>query len=140
MADALRKLLKTAAHDLRAGADLYAARAPGIADKAADEDLRRLLDETVDRARTHAAVIGRSGLDKGGDDNLWMAGILDDAERDTKTIEAGQPRRRSCLIKRRMRSARSTRCFTTSSSRSTRSCESCCGRLCGDVDSRAAIR
>lgn len=69
---------------------VFAERVPGVTEHAGDSDLRRLLGEIVDRADTHGAVLGRSGLDVGGDENLWMAGILDDAERDTRTIEAGR--------------------------------------------------
>ncbi len=79
--------------------DLYEAetqaqeRTPALLDSVADPELRAAIESHV--AATHGqaarleAVAGFLGESASGPESLWAGGILDDAERDTKTVEAG---------------------------------------------------
>ena len=82
-------LLTTCIQDLFAGERDLAARLPAVAAQAKDEILRTALDRVVAHAQAHADKLEESGRAKGGPENIWMRGILDDAERDTQTIAAG---------------------------------------------------
>lgn len=82
-------LLTTCIQDMFAGELDLAARLPAVAAQAGDTSLRAVLDDIVSQARAHAARLEDSGRAKDGPDNIWMRGILDDAERDTRTIVAG---------------------------------------------------
>ncbi|HEY0621470.1 DUF892 family protein [Sphingomonas sp.] len=84
-----QNLLTTCIQDLLAGEQDLAARLPAVAAQAKDEALRTTLGEIAAQAQAHAQSLEDSGRAKGGPDNLWMRGILDDAERDTRTIAAG---------------------------------------------------
>lgn len=83
-------LLHAAAQDLHAGKLDAAQRLPGIAGQASDADLRELLTAEAVRAGEQAERLAGTGLNPAGPKNLWMAGILDDAERDGRSTE---PRR-----------------------------------------------
>lgn len=89
----LEELLQLYLWDLYAGCLLVERRLPAIAGRASDADWRtevRALAETAGlRAqRMHAASAG--GVED-GPDNLWMRGIMDDADRDTRNISVGPP-------------------------------------------------
>lgn len=81
-------LLHTAIQDLHAGKVDAAKRLPALADHARDPALAALLRDEADRAKRQA---GRLAAAAGTDDptNLWMEGILEDAERDTRQTEPG---------------------------------------------------
>ena len=74
--------------DLAEGCRALHGRLPAIAGSADDEILRAQLDgaaeEADDRAKRLEPLTGREGPD-----NVWMAGILDDGERDTQSIACG---------------------------------------------------
>ena len=83
-------LLHAAVQDMLAGKRDAAARLPGIAKRARSSALREVLDDEVARAEAQAARMKAAGLDSAGPKNLWMAGILDDAERDGRSTEPGR--------------------------------------------------
>lgn len=77
-------LLHVALQDLRAGKALLAERLPALQDAATDARLVATIASLCD----HAAA-GRERLDAlnagEGPNNLWMRGILDDADRDARS-------------------------------------------------------
>ena len=83
-------LLHTAVQDLHAGKRDAADRLPAIAAKASDPALVDLLTAEVAQAAAQADRLAATGLDAMGPKNLWMAGILDDAERDGRSTEPGR--------------------------------------------------
>ena len=83
-------LLHAAAQDLHAGKRDAAARLPAIARAARDPALVGVLSAEADRAAAQAARLEGTGLDPSGPRNLWMAGVLDDAERDSRSTEPGR--------------------------------------------------
>jgi ferritin-like metal-binding protein YciE len=82
-------LLLVSVQDLHAGQAMLADRLPALAAAARDEALRALLEAQVGAARAAAARLAATGTDVSGPENLWMAGILDDAERDTRSHQPG---------------------------------------------------
>lgn len=83
-------LLHTAVQDLYAGKGDAAARLPRLADAARDAELVALLGAEAARAAAQTARLAGVGGDLSGPANLWMRGILDDAERDARTTEPGR--------------------------------------------------
>ena len=81
-------LLHVALQDLRAGKASLAERLPAIADAAADARLAASLSEEVALAEAAGRRLAEIG-GGGGPDNLWMAGILDDADRDARSHQPG---------------------------------------------------
>ena len=81
-------LLHVALQDLRSGKALLVERLPSIATAVGDARLSALLAAETDRA-----VVAHGRLDhaggEGGPNNLWMAGILDDADRDATSHQSG---------------------------------------------------
>lgn len=74
--------------------DLHAGRADAVdrLECIAREAGAKVAPAVAELARAFAAEAGRFeklGIDLDGPSNLWMAGIMDDAERDTRSIEAG---------------------------------------------------
>ncbi|HEX4694157.1 DUF892 family protein [Sphingomonas sp.] len=84
-----RELLEAALQDLNAGAEALASRLPAIAGHLTDDSLRAAFDDLVDRARQDVDRLRDTGMAAGGPENLWMAGVLDDAERDTQATAPG---------------------------------------------------
>lgn len=84
------ELLHVACEDLHAGKRAQVDRLPGIADQCGDADLARLLHDEAARADAQAKRIGKVAANLGSPDNLWMGGILDDAERDTRQTQPGR--------------------------------------------------
>ena len=82
-------LLHVAVQDLHAGKREQAHRLSGIAQSARDPVLRDLLLAEIVRVGTQAARLAEAGGDMEGPANLWIAGILDDAERDAGSHEPG---------------------------------------------------
>lgn len=89
--ETLPDLLALALQDLCAGCDAFADRLPGIAAHARDARLVEQLGELGHDARARGDRLRATGCADGGPENLWMAGILDDATRDTRSIAAGPP-------------------------------------------------
>lgn len=88
-------LLTVALQDLHAGEQLWLERLPTLRDKAGTA-LQRFIETECARAAAQAQQLKEiaSGLDINidGSSNLWMIGILDDAKRDSDTIEVGDKR------------------------------------------------
>lgn len=82
-------LFTSCVQDLHAGELLLVERLPEILDYADDPPLRDILNAQITQSRLQAERLRASGEDVAGPPNLWMAGILDDAHRDTQSIVAG---------------------------------------------------
>ena len=82
-------LLHEAVQDLHAGKLAQTERLAAIAEAARDPELRGLIEAEVGRAGIQAERLAAAGGDMGGPGNLWIAGILDDAERDARSHEPG---------------------------------------------------
>jgi len=82
-------LFTTCLQDLAAGERMLADALPGIADGAADETLQVLLLAHVAACRDSVAGLSTYGRDLDGPENVWMAGICDDARRDSATTAHG---------------------------------------------------
>lgn len=82
-------LLHICLQDLRAGKEALAERLPGISAAATDGHLRALLDREVEQADEQGRRLDALGDAGGGPENLWMTGILDDAERDARSHQPG---------------------------------------------------
>ena len=83
-------LLHVALQDLHAGKEAQAVRLPALAAQCHDAVLKKLVDAEAARAASQAARIRGVAANVTGTENLWMAGILDDAERDTKQTQPGR--------------------------------------------------
>jgi ferritin-like metal-binding protein YciE len=85
-------LLHAAVQDLHAGKADAATRLLRLAEHATDPELAELLGREAGRAGEQAQRIAGTGADGDGPRprNLWMTGILDDAERDTRQTQAGR--------------------------------------------------
>lgn len=95
--DARDALLTTAIQDLRAASALAVERLPDIIKHVKDAGLRDLLAEAADKARSDCARLIETERGEGGEPNIWMKGVFDDADRDASTIAAG-PLRDTALI------------------------------------------
>jgi ferritin-like metal-binding protein YciE len=90
--DTLDALLVACIQDLYAGEVLTVARSPHLVEAAGGETRDRMDDNRTrsaaqaEKLRGIAALIG---ADAEGPDNIWMAGVFDDADRDTRTIAPG---------------------------------------------------
>jgi ferritin-like metal-binding protein YciE len=82
-------LLTTAIQDLRGAIALVAQRLPAIAEQVEDAGLRDLLGQITRKAQTDCERLVETGRGEDGDPNIWMKGVLDDADRDARTIAAG---------------------------------------------------
>lgn len=82
-------LLHVAIQDLHAGKRMQADRLPALADAARDPALKAIASTQAERAAAQAARLEDAGGDMSGPVNLWMKGILDDAERDARSHEPG---------------------------------------------------
>jgi len=60
-----------------------------VAAHACDAELRAKLTRIAADAGERALALGQTGRHAGGPPNLWMAGILDDSERDVRSTAAG---------------------------------------------------
>ena len=81
-------LLHTAVQDLHAGKVDAGRRLPRLAEAAGDPALAELFRREAGQAQAQADRLSSLG-DMAGDPNLWMQGILDDAERDARQTEPG---------------------------------------------------
>lgn len=82
-------LLHVALQDLHAGKSAQSKRLPGLAERCTDAGLVALVAAEADHAARQAGDIA-AVTDVDGPENLWMAGILDDAERDTHQTQPGR--------------------------------------------------
>lgn len=82
-------LLHVALQDLRVGKALLIQRLPALADAAHDERLREVIERDRSNARHQAARMDELADLSGAPANLWMSGILDDADRDSKSHQPG---------------------------------------------------
>lgn len=83
-------LLHAAVQDLHAGHADAAGRLPDIATLATDAALGAIFRDEGPRAAEQAERLVVAGLAPAGPPNLWMAGILDDAERDGRSTQSGR--------------------------------------------------
>lgn len=81
-------LLQVCIQDLYAGRRRAAKRLGRIASHAGPA-LTSAIDKIARCCAKEAVSFERSDCDLNGPDNIWMTGILDDAERDTRSVEAG---------------------------------------------------
>ena len=81
-------LLHVALQDLHAGKRAQADRLPALRDAVRDPALRELLSDEIARVAAQAERLAAGG-DMSGPVNLWIGGILDDAERDAGSHEPG---------------------------------------------------
>lgn len=82
-------LLHVAVQDLHAGRRALAARLPAVAHAATDAALRNLIEAEAARADAQAERLAAAAGDMAGPENLWMKGILDDADRDARSHQPG---------------------------------------------------
>lgn len=82
-------LLHVALQDLRAGKQLLIERLTPLADAAADPGLRDVIERDRANARRHADRLDGIAELAGAPANLWMNGILDDADRDADSHQRG---------------------------------------------------
>lgn len=85
-----QELLEVCIWDLAEGCRALVERLPGVARHASDAPLRTDFDRAVGEARERAARLDALIDKSNGPENLWMAGILDDAERDTESVAPGE--------------------------------------------------
>ena len=83
-------LLHAAVQDLHAGKRDAVDRLPAVADQVTEPALAKLLHAEAGRAATQVERLAATGLNTSGPKNLWMAGILDDANRDGRSTEPGR--------------------------------------------------
>lgn len=83
-------LFLTCVQDLYAGSRAFARRYPRVAQQAHSRALREELTELIAHASERAERLHDIDGAVCGPENLWMSGILDDADRDTETIAAGR--------------------------------------------------
>lgn len=83
-------LLHVALQDLHASKAMQVARLGGLIAAVRNAELTALL--TAERTRAEAQCDRLAGLSdvRGAPENLWMKGVLDDAERDTESHEPGR--------------------------------------------------
>lgn len=82
-------LLHIALQDLRAGKQLLIERLMPLSDAAADPALCEVIERDRANARRHAARLDDMADLAEPPPNLWMSGILDDADRDAESHERG---------------------------------------------------
>ena len=83
-------LLITCVQDLYAGCAAFAEKYPPVTQHAQDDLLRDELTRLVACASQRAGRLEVIEEAEGGPENLWMSGILDDANRDIQTIAQGR--------------------------------------------------
>ncbi|SEJ00350.1 Ferritin-like metal-binding protein YciE [Sphingomonas sp. OV641] len=82
-------LLHVALQDLRAGKQLLIDRLLPLAETASDAGLQEVIERDRANARRHAARLDGIADLNGAPANLWMSGILDDADRDARSHQRG---------------------------------------------------
>lgn len=82
-------LLHVALQDLRAGKQLLIERLSPLAEATASTPLRKVIERDQANARRHAARLDDIADLEGAPSNLWMSGIMDDADRDACSHQRG---------------------------------------------------
>lgn len=82
-------LLHVAVQDLHAGKLLQCDRLPPLADSAQDGVLKQLIEAEAARVGAQAERLAAEAGDMSGPKNLWITGILDDADRDARSHQPG---------------------------------------------------
>jgi ferritin-like metal-binding protein YciE len=82
-------LLHVALQDLRAGKQLLVDRLMSLSDAASDAGLQEVIERDRANAKRHAVRLDEMADLAGAPQNLWMSGILDDAERDAESHMRG---------------------------------------------------
>jgi ferritin-like metal-binding protein YciE len=83
-------LLRTCVQDLYAGCSAFARKFPAITTRAETREQRADFEQLANLAEARGRRLELVAEATGGPDNLWMAGMLDDAVRDTQTIASGR--------------------------------------------------
>ncbi len=78
-------LLHVALQDLHAGKAMQVERLGGLIEAVRDAELKALLADEAGRAGVQRDRLAAMADVSGAPENLWMKGVLDDAERDTKS-------------------------------------------------------
>ena len=81
-------LLQACVQDLHAARQVAVERIPCIIGEAG-ADLAKLLSDLVETYRDEARQFEGTDISLDGPENIWMAGVMDDGERDTRSIVAG---------------------------------------------------
>ena len=82
------ELLQACIQDLYAARQVAVERIPCIIGEAG-ADLAKLLSDLVETYRDEAGQFEGTDIALEGPENIWMAGVMDDAERDTRSIVRG---------------------------------------------------
>jgi ferritin-like metal-binding protein YciE len=82
-------LLHIAAQDLHAGKLLLHDHLPALAESMTDAAFRKVIEAEAGLAETQAQRLSTAAGDMAGPSNLWMTGILDDADRDASSHQPG---------------------------------------------------
>lgn len=89
----LHALLITCLQDLRKGEDETLSRFPAVVGAITDPTTRLVVQQRLSHARERANLLDDLGrtldVDPMGDENIWMSGMLTDAEGDMETEELG---------------------------------------------------
>src|SRR4051812_40049020 len=83
------ELLTVCIHDLHAAEVILRDTLPTVIKHANAPKLAAALQEAFGQAEVAIATLAATGRHEGGARNLWMAGIADDARRDTRSVERG---------------------------------------------------
>jgi len=81
-------LLQACVQDLHAARQVAVERLPGIIGHSGPE-LARLLEDLVETYADQARQFEETDVSLEGPENIWMAGVMDDGERDTRSIAPG---------------------------------------------------
>ena len=82
------ELLQACIQDLYAARQVAVERTPCVIGQAG-ADLAKLLTDLVETYSDEASQFEGTDISLDGPENLWMAGVMDDAERDTRSIVCG---------------------------------------------------
>jgi len=82
------ELLQACIQDLYAARQVAVERIPCIIGEAG-ADLGKLLSDLVETYRDETGEFEETDVSLDGPENIWMAGVMDDAERDTRSIVRG---------------------------------------------------
>lgn len=82
------ELLQACIQDLYAARQVAVQRMPCVIGEAG-ADLAKLLDDLVETYSKESNQFEVTDISLDGPENIWMAGVMDDAERDTRSIVRG---------------------------------------------------
>jgi ferritin-like metal-binding protein YciE len=82
------ELLQACVQDLHAARQVAIERLPCIAREAGPE-LTKLIEHLADTYAEQTRQFEEAGISLEGPENIWMSGVMDDAERDTRSIVRG---------------------------------------------------